>query len=81
MNKVEKLKMLMKKIKTAKELQDKASYVQRLVFMAFDDLGIDLSKCPTNAENADNLEEAVLCYIHYGEFSFDGLANEIYEVL
>ena len=32
---------------------------------------------PSNAENADNLEEAILCYMQYGEYDPDELWEEL----
>lgn len=36
-----------------------------------------LSDIPSNAENADNLEEAIQCYIQYGEYDPDLLWDEL----
>lgn len=79
----EKFILLRKGIETAKELQDKATEAEDLIFKALDDLGIDPAKYSTAAENASNLAEAISCYISYGEYSVDGLMKEIrkaYEV-
>lgn len=39
---------------------------------AIEDLGIiDLSRFETKAKNASNLEEAICCYIQYGEFDVE----------
>lgn len=79
----EKFILLRKGIETAKELQDKATEAEDLIFKALDNLGIDPAKYSTAAENASNLAEAISCYISYGEYSVDGLMKEIrkaYEV-
>lgn len=73
----EKFILLRKGIETAKELQDKATEAEDLIFKALDDLGIDPAKYSTAAENASNLAEAISCYISYGEYSVDGLMKEI----
>lgn len=73
----QKLNLLRAGIQTAKELQDKASAALDLVYKALDDLGIDPADVKTDAENADNLSEAISCYISYGEYSIDGLMKEI----
>lgn len=36
-----------------------------------------LSDIPSNAENADNLEEAIQCYMQYGEYDPDLLWEEL----
>lgn len=44
------------------------------------DLGIRsnvLSDIPTNSENALNLEEALQCYMRYGEYDIDSLWEEL----
>lgn len=79
----EKFILLRKVIEIAKELKDKATKAEDLIFKALDDLGIDPAKYSTAAENASNLAEAISCYISYGEYSVDGLMKEIrkaYEV-
>lgn len=73
----EKFILLRKGIEIAKELQDKATEAEDLIFKALDDLGIDPAKYNTAAENASNLAEVISCYISYGEYSVDGLMKEI----
>lgn len=36
-----------------------------------------LTDIPSNAENADNLEEAIQCYMQYGEYDPDLLWDEL----
>jgi len=36
-----------------------------------------LSDIPSNAENANNLEEAIQCYMQYGEYNPDELWEEL----
>lgn len=50
----------------------------REVYTILDHMCIDLESA-TNAENADNLEQAVNCYVQYGEYNLKGLVNEIME--
>jgi len=47
----EKFILLRKGIETAKELQDKATEAEDLIFKALDDLGVDSAKHNTAAEN------------------------------
>ncbi len=77
MTEQEKYILLQKCIETAKELQDKATEAENLIFEALSDLGIDPAKYTTAAENASDLAEAISCYISYGEYSVDGLMQEI----
>ena len=39
--------------------------------------GLDLEDCPSNAENADNVKEAIACYMLYGEYEPEEIWNEI----
>lgn len=73
----QKLNLLRAGIQTAKELQDKASAALDLVYKALDDLGIDPADIKTEAENAADLNEAIACYVQYGEYTIDGLMKEI----
>lgn len=43
--------------------------------------GEDLTDYKTYAENADNFEEAVLCFLQYGEYSIRELWDELGEHL
>ena len=38
---------------------------------------LDLSKCITNAENADNVQEAIACFLQYGEYTPEEIWEEI----
>jgi hypothetical protein len=40
----------------------------------------DLSEYPSDGENASNLEEAIICYIDYGEYDIDSLIKELREI-
>lgn len=44
-------------------------------------IGIEASQIKTNAENADDLEQAITCYISYGEYSIYKIMEEIKNVL
>lgn len=48
------------------------------VIDAIEDMGVvDLSRFETKAGNANNLEEAIYCYIQYGEFDVDSIIEEV----
>lgn len=38
---------------------------------------IDLQHVPTEAENSENLHEAISCYLQYGEYDIDSIWNEL----
>jgi hypothetical protein len=67
-----------KLIKTAKEKQDRATEATSEVINALQELIPNASSIPTKSENADTLEEAVLCYIQYGEFGLENLKREFF---
>ena len=77
MTEQEKFILLRKGIETEKELQYNVTEAENLIFEALSDLGLDPTKHTTAAENASNLAEAISCYISYGEYSVDGLMQEI----
>lgn len=59
----------------------KADLITQELFNKLDeDMGLRhfiLSDIPSNAENADNLEEAIQCYMQYGEYDPDLLWEEL----
>ena len=71
-------KKLRSLIESARKKQITAQNALGSVMEAIEDLGIiDLSRFETKAENASNLEEAICCYIQYGEFDVDSIIEEI----
>ena len=38
---------------------------------------LDPDEIPSAAENAENLEEAICCFIDYGEYSVSGIMREV----
>ena len=71
--------LLMDEIQEAKRAQTSADQALELVyntiFTLFDD--VNLAEIPTEAENADNLEQAISCYVQYGEYDIEKLVDEI----
>ena len=49
----------------------------KAVFDAIEDMCIDPDEIPSAAENAENLEEAICCFIDYGEYSVSGIMREV----
>ena len=71
-------KKLRSLIESARKKQIAAQNALGSVMEAIEDLGIiDLSRFETKSENASNLEEAICCYIQYGEFDVDSIIEEI----
>ena len=71
-------KKLRSLIEDARKKQVTAQNALGSVMDAIEDMGvIDLSRFETKAENADNLEEAIYCYVQYGEFDVDSIIEEI----
>lgn len=71
------LKEIGQSIKKAKHHTDLAEKYTKKVFDLLYEKGIEAECIETNAENASNLEEAIHCYIQYGEYSVNGLIREI----
>ena len=70
--------ILRKKLKEARQHTILCRKIEEEISDLLEELGIDdADAIDTNAENAFNLEEAISCYIYYGEYSIDGLIKEI----
>ena len=54
-----------------------AQIAESYVFNLLENMCGDTSDVPTKAENADNLTDAVACFIDYGEYSLDGIMEEV----
>ena len=65
-----------KLLKKARNANQKADVALRDVFKVLEDSCIELN-VPTDAENADDLEQAINCYVYYGEFNLKSLMKEI----
>lgn len=71
-------KKLRSLIENARKKQVTAQTALDSVMESIENIGvIDLSRFETKAENANNLEEAIYCYIQYGEFDVDSIIEEI----
>lgn len=71
-------KKLRSLIEDARKKQVAAQKALGSVMDSIENMGVvDLSRFETRAENADNLEEAIYCYIQYGEFDVDSIIKEI----
>ncbi len=64
-------------LEKARKKAVEATAASALVFQALEDMCIDAEQIPTGAENANNLLEAVSCYIDYGEYSVAGIMREV----
>jgi len=65
------------KLARAKAAYNAAHRTLEAVFRQLEDMCIDPSEVPTGAENACNLEEAINCYLLYGEYSRSGIMKEV----
>lgn len=68
------LKDIRKLIQKARKKSIELNDATQAVFDVLSDIDLNV---PTDAENADDLEQAISCYIQYGEFSIDELLDEI----
>ena len=73
----EKLVFIEKLIRKARKSAIEAYEAERVVFEFLGGDGLRLDGIPSEAENANNLEEAISCYINYEEYSVHGLIKEI----
>lgn len=66
-------------LKKARRKQAEATEAAALVFAALEDMCIDADQISSEAENADNLQQAICCHIDYGEYSVAGIMKEVRE--
>lgn len=70
-----------KKIEKARKAYIKAQILEDSLFteldVAFDRL--DFENINSKAENAANVAEAIMCYLHYGEYDINKIWDEIME--
>ena len=64
-------------VRAAKRKAVAAQAAEDLVFNLLEDMCIDAESVPTEAENADNLKEAISCYLNYGEYSLSKIMREV----
>ena len=77
------IKEIKKLIVSARNLQIKANGKMAVVLHNLEnDIGVDLEDIPNNsAENANNLEEAIIYHILYGECDLNELLDDIEKAL
>lgn len=78
MNKVDRL---IHQIETARKKSIIFEQVYSKAAATLEELIPDVCSISSEADNADNLQEAVLCYIQYGEYSIEKLKAEIESAL
>ena len=69
-----KKKEFIDKCEKARQLQKE---IDAVIYDIFDNLPSEVYNIPSNAENADNVEEAIQCYIYYGEYNPEDIYYEI----
>lgn len=73
----ETLSTFKRRLERAKRKAEESAAATRAVFKALEDMCINPDEISTDAENADNLEEAISCFIDYGEYSISGIMREV----
>lgn len=70
-----------KKVEGARNAYIKAQSLENALFEELDIAfnGLDLEDCESNACNASNVKEAIMCYLHYEEYDPDRIWDEIME--
>lgn len=66
-----------KAIKSARRKFVAAQNAEREIFSLLEDMYIDAHLIPTEAENSSNLDDAISCYLQYGEYSLSKIMSEI----
>lgn len=73
------LAVFKRRLEQARKKSVENAAATKAVFDALEDMCIDPNEIPSTAENAENLEEAICCFIDYGEYSVSGIMREIRE--
>lgn len=72
------LRNIERSLRAGLSLYERISNIESNIETALRNIGIsDASAIPTKAENADNLRDAISCYMQYGEYDVDSLIDEI----
>lgn len=72
---------LSKEIEKARKLLCKAEGQKNHVYSMVNNLDINFYDIPSKAENADNIYEAISCYIDYGECGMSKLKKEMFDAI
>ncbi|HEN7774866.1 TPA: hypothetical protein U7M88_001938 [Streptococcus agalactiae] len=66
-------------LKTLKNARSRVVLLDRLKSSILDDTAVELEAVPFEGTNSTNLEEAIQCYIDYGELPLSGKLNDFWE--
>ena len=75
----EAMKVFGRHLRKAKRIADEYMKAEQTLFDDLDLMCIDAESTPSNAENAENLKEAICCYLLYGEYGFSNVMREVHE--
>jgi hypothetical protein len=73
---MEELKELKKLMSKGRSLSVKQAEILSNIYGILEDLGVDI-EAPSQAENAENIGDAINCYIDYGEYGIGEITKEI----
>ena len=76
----EQIKLIKKMLVKTKKSYNKANGAENDLFNYIEEClpdDIDLESIDTNAENARNLREAIMCHCHYNEYSIKEIIKEL----
>lgn len=75
MTKSEFKKLMERSRNYAIKMQETSALIREQIEETFE--GVVLCEADTNSYNAENLEQAIECYIQYGEYDIDSLWQEL----
>ena len=74
------LRNLERLMRAGLSLYERIANIERKIDIALENIGLsDPSSIPSKAENADNIRDAIDCYMQYGEYDVDKIIDEITE--
>lgn len=63
--------------KCRKAYENAGTILDRIMEKVADEFEIDLSHIESDAENASNIEEAIYCFVQYGEYDAEYIWKEL----
>lgn len=70
-------KTIERRLRKAKQAAEYAQATERIVFQTLDDMCISPEDVPSDAENAETLQDAITCWLQYDEYSLHDIMREV----
>lgn len=75
------INLIIRQIKAARKAYVKAQEQEAAAFSMIENFIGDIENFPSDAENATNLQEAISCFLNYGEYDIKGIEKELHNAI